>query len=414
MQVKRVTSDPRIFVVGDFLFEPSVGLISSAGGAHRVCVETSTLLLYLVEHNDEFVSRERLLAELWDDAQGAERALTGGIERLRHYFDDTSETPRYIATSPSGGYRLVAPVYGDDGQPVARADVQSRGGSSGSRRIAGFIVELRDRKVCRALLLYTIAVWMIVQISEIIAPALALPAWFTTFVVVVGILGVPIAALLAWVFEIKPEGIVVDLPRQSAPHVRAPRNRLELVIDTTMIAAAALLSGHIFVNTFSGNVLASPGTVATNVAGDEFEAQPHRIAVSPLSVGVASAEAQAVAHLFVDRIIRSLLKREGLIVVWRDSAPSTTPLQPEQRIDSIVKGFVFEDGDRVSISVYLLDARSNTYLLSRVLPAFRLDEEELEREVEATTQEILSVIIGDVASDDDSQRYARVPDPQGS
>lgn len=410
MQVKQAIDDPRILIVGDYLFEPSVGLISSAGGAHRVCAETSALLLYLIEHNSDFLSRERLIADLWNDAPGAERALRGGIERLRHYFQDTGGTPRYIATSPSGGYRLIAEVYGDDGQLVKGAGLRPEDKPGGSRRIARFIVELRDRKVCRAMLLYTIAVWMILQVSEIIAPALALPEWFTTFVVVVGILGFPIAALLAWVFEIKPEGIVIDLPRQAAPDLPSPRKRLELGIDISLIAAAALLSGHILVNTFSGEVVASPEVDPASLVADLNEAQPHRIAVSPLSMSGVSVEARAIAHHFIDHMIRSLLKQEGLIVVWRDGAPTNTPLLPEHRIDSIVKGFVFEDNGQISISVYLLDAGSNVYLLSRVMPASRLGAGDLEREVEATTLEIMGVIADGVAGGDEPQRYVRVPD----
>jgi DNA-binding winged helix-turn-helix (wHTH) protein/TolB-like protein len=406
MQVKQASRDPRIFIVGDYLFEPSVGLISGAGGAHRVCAETSALLLYLVERSEEDVPPERLIGDLWDGAPGGERALTNGVARLRHYFDDPAETPRYIDRTPAGAYRLIAPVYTDNGEPVAAASAAGRPRASGARRIANFILELRDRKVCRAMLLYAIAVWLIAQVSEIIAPALALPDWFTTFVVVVGILGFPIAALLAWVFEIKPEGIVIDLPRESSPQVAGSRSRLELGIDTAMIVAALLLSGHLLINTFSGDVIASPDAARTLAAGGAGESQPHRIAVSPFSVSGDSEQAQAAAHHFLDRMIRSLLQREELIVVWRDGTPRTTPVPTEDRVDSIFKGFVFESADEVSISVYLLDAQSNVYLMSRVLPTTQLDDETLEHEIEATTQAILQVVTAGVAQGS-GLRYAR-------
>ncbi len=80
-------------------------------------------------------------------------------------------------------------------------------------RFARLILELRQRKVCRAAMAYAIITWVIFQIAEVVFEALGLPEWSLTLVVVIGILGFPITVLLTWTFEITPNGLVIDAPR---------------------------------------------------------------------------------------------------------------------------------------------------------------------------------------------------------
>ena len=303
MQVGQENVEAPVLIIGDYLFEPEIGLISGPGGAHRVCAQTSALLWYLVERHGKAVTREDLIRDVWHDSPGAARALTSGIARLRHYFGDTAKDARYIETVPAKGYRLVSAVYGGTrGQAEAEPAPKTAAKTRSTRRLARFILELRDRKVCRAMLLYALSVWLIAQVSEIIAPALLLPEWFTTFVVVVGILGFPAAALLAWVFEIKPGGIYIDVPRLPANYEAPPRRRVDFVVDMSMIAGAVLLSGQLFVNTLSGEAVALPDKEATLVTQEQAGPAVHRIAVSPLSLSSGSVEANAVGHRFIDSL----------------------------------------------------------------------------------------------------------------
>lgn len=394
MQIRQAKSDWPILIVGDYLFEPTIGLISGPGGAHRVCARTSTLLLYLAEHRNEVVTRDRLIRDLWHDAPGASKAVGQCIGRLRHYFDDTARSARYIETIPSRGYRLVAAVYSQKPDAVAVERPAPANGKRGNgNRLARFVLELRDRKVCRAMLIYFIVVWLIAQVSEIVAPALGLPEWFTSFTVVVGILGFPIAAVLAWIFDITPEGLVIDLRTESNPVSGASRSRLELLIDTTLIACAALLAGQLLVESFSASAIASGEGEVTHPQARLSQQHVHTIAVAPLSVSADDEAARTVAAEFLDHITRTLIGREGFIVV-SDAALDITRRNGDAGavVDSVLSGFVFTDGDEFRVSVYLRDARSDTYILSRSFGGARLERGKLATEAENTTLEILRAL----------------------
>ena len=79
------------------------------------------------------------------------------------------------------------------------------GRESGKR--GGFFRELRRRNVVKVATVYLIASWVLIQVAETTFPALQLPEWTITFVVV--ILGIlfPIAIIFAWAFEVTPEGL---------------------------------------------------------------------------------------------------------------------------------------------------------------------------------------------------------------
>jgi hypothetical protein len=74
--------------------------------------------------------------------------------------------------------------------------------------------ELRRRNVFRIGAVYAIVAWIIMQVTDLAAPALRLPTWVPSLVVFLLLIGLPIALLLAWAYEITPEGIkkTKDIP----------------------------------------------------------------------------------------------------------------------------------------------------------------------------------------------------------
>ena len=85
-----------------------------------------------------------------------------------------------------------------------------------------FARELRRRKVIKVAGVYAIVGWLVIQIATQTFPALRLPDWATTLVVVLTMLGFPIALVLAWALELTPGGIRTEQAPQTAP---GPTNR---------------------------------------------------------------------------------------------------------------------------------------------------------------------------------------------
>ena len=70
-----------------------------------------------------------------------------------------------------------------------------------------FFSELKRRNVIKVALAYVIVGWLLMQVAEVMAPALRLPDWSLSFVAFLLILGFPVALIFAWAFEMTPEGL---------------------------------------------------------------------------------------------------------------------------------------------------------------------------------------------------------------
>jgi len=221
-------SELKLLIVGDYLFEPKIGLLSGPSGSHHIGPQMAAVLSYLIEQSNQVVEREYLISEIWPDDSQSSHSLTHCVGRLRHYFDDTAKAANYIETVPNQGYRLVAPVYGTTNRPVV---------------VNPALHNSQHRKVCRSLLIYTMVIWLMFQVSEIVVPALNLPEWFNRLVVVLGLLGFPVAATLSWIFNLTPSGVVRDPKGASNLHSTHARSRTELVFDSALILVALVICG---------------------------------------------------------------------------------------------------------------------------------------------------------------------------
>src|ERR1700730_217307 len=101
----------------------------------------------------------------------------------------------------------------------------------------GFFEELQRRRVYRVAAAYVIAAVFIIQIGSAILPAWELPNWTFRMVVVLLLIGFPIAMILAWVFDVTPEGI--EAPPKTASETPLRRNMFIFVAMGVIVSAAA-------------------------------------------------------------------------------------------------------------------------------------------------------------------------------
>src|SRR5256714_2956973 len=86
--------------------------------------------------------------------------------------------------------------------------------------MSGFFEELKRRKVYRVAAAYIIAAGFIIQIASAVFPAWELPNWSFRLVVVLLLIGFPIALILAWAYDITPQGIKATPAGPAATHRR--------------------------------------------------------------------------------------------------------------------------------------------------------------------------------------------------
>src|SRR6266568_1875313 len=110
-------------------------------------------------------------------------------------------------------------------------------GESKSVAMSGFFEEVKRRKVYRVAAAYIIAAGGIIQLASATFPAWELPNWALRLVILLVLVGFPIALILAWAFDITAQGILAT-PDTAAPRTRRQRNIIMLVTTGFVISAA--------------------------------------------------------------------------------------------------------------------------------------------------------------------------------
>ena len=121
-------ADYRPFKVGDWTVDPAAGQISRDGILVKLEPKVMEVLSYLASRQGELVTRDDIERDVWKGAVISYDSITTAVIKLRKALTDDARQPKYIATVPKRGYRLIAEVTnlpGGEGREMAREDLIS-------------------------------------------------------------------------------------------------------------------------------------------------------------------------------------------------------------------------------------------------------------------------------------------------
>ncbi|NIN73129.1 MAG: tetratricopeptide repeat protein [Gemmatimonadetes bacterium] len=203
--------------------------------------------------------------------------------------------------------------------------------SGPASKLGSFLAELKRRKVYRVAVVYAVVAFVIWQAAEIAFPSLHLPDWTLTFVVVMALIGFPIALVLAWAFEITPEGV----------------RRTELARAETAEASTS-----------------PPPAVAQDV-------QSKSIAVLPFANMSDDPETEYFSDGMTEEIINALTQLEDLRVAARTScfafkgkALDVGEIGAKLKVATVLEGSVRRAGNRLRITAQLVNVADGYHLWS--------------------------------------------------
>jgi len=124
----------------------------------------------------------------------------------------------------------------------------------------GFFAELRRRNVYKVAVAYAVVAWLLIQAASILFPTFEAPAWVMKVFVVVIILGFPVALILAWAFEITPEGIKLESEVEPKKSIARRTGRK---IVAVMIALAVVAGGLLAFQLLRGTSHEKPAKLLT-------------------------------------------------------------------------------------------------------------------------------------------------------
>jgi DNA-binding winged helix-turn-helix (wHTH) protein len=125
--VKASSSVPLRLRFGVFELDPRAGELRKRGMKIRLHGQPVEILVMLLQHPGETITREELQKKLWpaDTFVDFERGLNNAMNRLRAALDDDAETPRFVETLPRRGYRFIGALNGSE-QTLAAETTQPR------------------------------------------------------------------------------------------------------------------------------------------------------------------------------------------------------------------------------------------------------------------------------------------------
>ena len=247
--------------------------------------------------------------------------------------------------------------------------------------MSGFFQELQRRKVYRVAAAYVIAAGFIIQIGSAVIPAWELPNWTLRLVIVLLLVGFPVALILAWAYDVTPEGI------QATPKVPGGHRRRNVAL---LVATGAIIS-------IAAGFFLLPRASARKI--------DKSIAVLPFQNLSAEKENAYFAEGIQNEILTKLATVRDLKVISRTSTAkyqskpgNLKTVAQELGVSTILEGTVQRAGDKVRVNVQLIDARADAHLWAKSFDRDFKDVLSVESEVAAQIADALKANLSPIES----------------
>ncbi len=208
-----------------------------------------------------------------------------------------------------------------------------------------FFKELKDRKVTRTAIGYSVVAFIIMQLVEILFPIFEFPNWTSKFVIILLFLGFPIVIVVSWIIDINNAGI-----KQSPKS-----NYIYLLTIGTLLSTYLLYIGYGYF--FSKNIHKSQQINANSIA------------VLPFDNFSKDENDQYFSDGFTELIIANLAKINDLTVIsrtsvmqYKNSTKTLKEIGKELGVANILEGSLHRVGDKIRIVAQLIDTNTDQHL----------------------------------------------------
>ena len=203
---------------------------------------------------------------------------------------------------------------------------------------------MRRRRVIRVIILYAIAGWLVIEVTSTVLPGLNLPEWTTTLVILLVALGFPIAVVMAWAFDIGPEGVTRTSSVEPSPSAEQAAATEEKQTPEPPAVAIKPVARHV---------------------------DDRSIAVLPFVNMSGDVENEYFSDGIAEEILNLLVKLPQLKVASRTSSfifkgkeANIPTVASELGVATVLEGSVRQAGGRVRITAQLIDAETDKHLWS--------------------------------------------------
>ena len=273
-----------------------------------------------------------------------------------------------------------------------------------------FFGELRRRNVYKVAVAYAVVGWLLIQVATQVFPFLEIPNWAIRLIILAIAIGFPVALIIAWAFELTPEGI----RRTEDADAAGQRSRGGIWMALVVIAAALSL-GLFFLGRYTaGNAQSqnqasrgsgAPGSEAVTAVSEKS------VAVLPLLNESGDPKDEYFSDGLSEELIAALAQINGLKVIGRSSSFRFKDRHEEPKaigeklgVSTLLEGTVRKQDDRVRIVAELVNAADGIALWTRTFDRELKDIFAVQAEIAAAVAESLKVTL--LGSDEQSTNSA--------
>jgi len=219
-----------------------------------------------------------------------------------------------------------------------------------------FFAELKRRNVYKVAVAYAVLGWLLVQITTQVFPFFEIPNWAVRLIVLAIVIGFPIALVIAWAFELTPEGLKRTEDVDLGAAAQRPRHRAWIFV---VIIAGAMSLGLFFL----GRITAPSKQSGANQVSSKS------IAVLPFENLSSDKENAYFADGIQEEILTRLAKIADLKVISRTSTHqyqskpgNLSEIAKQLGVANILEGSVQKAADQVRVNVQLINAQTDSHL----------------------------------------------------
>jgi adenylate cyclase len=265
-----------------------------------------------------------------------------------------------------------------------------------------FFAELRRRNVLRVAAAYVVSSWLVIQVVETLFPVFGLSDAAIRIVVIVLAIGFVPVVILAWAFELTPEGLKPD---KDVNHSQPTALKTGKKLDRVIMVVLALSLGYFAIDKF----VLTPQRQAAEIQQAHQEGRSEAlvesygeksIAVLPFVNMSSDTEQEYFSDGISEELLNLLARIPELRVISRSSAFSykgkdikLADVARELNVAHILEGSVRKAGDRVRITAQLIEARSDTHLWSQTYDRTLDDVFAIQDEIAADVVEHLQITL---------------------
>ena len=238
----------------------------------------------------------------------------------------------------------------------------------------GFFEELRYRNVFRVAIAYIVASWLVAQATDLAADAFDAPDWVMKMLIVVLLIGLPVALFLAWAYELTPEGVkrAKDLPEDMPKDPRASSQLNRITLVALIIAVAWLGWDKLQRPTVEPIPETAVETVVDTAAEVAPETKKKSIAVLPFVNMSSDQEQEWFSDGLTEEILNALARTPDLLVAARTSSfkykgsnEDIPTIAGELGVAHVLEGSVRSASDRLRVTAQLIRASDGFHLWSQ-------------------------------------------------